>query len=65
MAMDLKKALEIADFCDNEGVISTTALALRTLAKEYREVKTERDMLEYERTKHIPQLLKEQDGTVR
>ena len=56
--MDLNKALEIADFCEDEGIVSTTGVALRTIARAYRDVKMELDVIEYERTKHIPQLLK-------
>ena len=56
--MDLNKALEIADFCEDEGIVSTTGVALRTIARAYRDAKTELDVIEYERTKHIPQLLK-------
>lgn len=57
--MDLTTALKIAEVCEDEGIISTAAIALRTLSKAYREAQTELDALIYERDKHIPQLLKE------
>jgi hypothetical protein len=60
--MDIKGALKVADLMEDEGVISTCALALRCLAKEYRDAKLELQAIEYERTKHIPQLLKERNG---
>lgn len=56
--MDLKQALEVADMLDQEGVVSTVALALRLLAKEYRSVKTERDMFDYQMNKDVPALLR-------
>lgn len=56
--MDLETALKIADVCEDEGIISTAALALRALSTAYREAKTELDLVIYERDKHIPQLLK-------
>jgi hypothetical protein len=61
-AMDIKGALKVADLMEDEGVISTCALALRCLAKEYRDAKLELEAVEYERTKHIPQLLKGANG---
>lgn len=39
MPMDIEKALQIADHCNDEGIISTSALALRCLAAEYRKLK--------------------------
>jgi hypothetical protein len=57
--VDINKAIEIAEYCEDEGIVSTTGMALRTLAKEYKTVKAELDLRIYEETKHIPQLLKE------
>jgi ABC-type phosphate transport system auxiliary subunit len=57
--MNIRIALQVAGVLEDEGVVSTVALALRTLAKEYQVVKAELDALEYERTRHIPALLKE------
>lgn len=61
-AMDIKGALKVADLMEDEGVISTCALALRCLAKEYRDAKLELEAIEFERTKHVPQLLKDFKG---
>jgi hypothetical protein len=57
--VDITKAIEIAEYCEDEGIVSTTGLALRVLAAKYKEVKAELDLRLYEETKHIPQLLKE------
>jgi hypothetical protein len=59
--VNVKTALNVAGLLEDEGVVSTCALALRCLAKEYMKVKAELDAVEYERTKHIPQLLKERN----
>jgi len=57
--VDITKAIEIAEYCEDEGIVSTTGLALRVLAAKYKEVKAELDLRLYEETKHIPALLKE------
>lgn len=56
--MNLKQALEVADRLEDEGVVSTVALAMRLLAREYRNVKNERDLLDYRINKDIPVLLR-------
>lgn len=56
--MDVRKALELAQQLEDEGVVSTTSLAIRSLAKAYTEAKTELDYIEYSKTKHIPAILK-------
>lgn len=56
--MNLKQALEVADLLEQEGVVSTVGMALRTLAKQYRELKSERDLLEHELNKKIPIILR-------
>lgn len=56
--MDIKRAIEIAEYCEDEGIVSTTGVALRVLAKEYKTVKAELDLRIYEESKHVPQLLK-------
>lgn len=43
MPMDIEKALQIADHCNDEGIISTSALALRCLAAEYRKLADKAD----------------------
>lgn len=45
--MDIEKALQIAQHCNDEGIISTSALALRCLAEEYLKLKQEKDARDY------------------
>ena len=44
--MDINEALKIADVLEQDDVISPVALALRALAKEYKEVSQQLAILE-------------------
>lgn len=42
--ISLEKALEIADRCENEGLVSTTAMAIRVLAAELKRVQHQNEV---------------------
>jgi len=63
--MDIEKALLIADKLDDEGVISTSALAIRCLAKEYRELKDYKEKMDYALVGHNLELLRNRKGNLR